>query len=90
MSNEWYETSDCDKISCFREVSEGQVSNHIQLNCIIGAKLILFKVIHCYYSQILSLDTFNSPRPIALKILRASAPSLKHIKNLEGLDCQVR
>ena len=59
VSNEWYERSDCGRVSCFKETTIGQVSNHIPLNCIIGAKRILFKVINWYYSQILDIDPFT-------------------------------
>ena len=59
VANEWYERSDCGRVSCFREVPVGRVSNHLPLNCIIGAKRILFKLIHWFYTNILDVDPFT-------------------------------
>jgi tubulin---tyrosine ligase len=59
LANEWYERSDCGRVSCFKEAAVGQVTNHIPLNCIIGAKRILFKVLHWYYTNILEADPFT-------------------------------
>ena len=59
LANEWYERSDCGRVSCFREVPVGRVSNHLPLNCIIGAKRILFKLIHWFYTNILDVDPFT-------------------------------
>jgi hypothetical protein len=58
VTNEWYERSDYGRLSCFATVEAGRVSNHIPLNCIIGAKRILFKVMHWYYKQVLGVDPF--------------------------------
>ena len=41
MANDWYQKSDCGKNSYFDNEEIKQISNHIPVNCIIGAKRIL-------------------------------------------------
>ena len=59
MANDWYQKSDCGKNSYFDNEEIKQISNHIPVNCIIGAKRILFKVMFWYYTHILSTDPFT-------------------------------
>ncbi len=53
LINEWYERSDGGRVSCFPAHECRRISNHIPLNCIIGAKRILFRVMSWYYREIL-------------------------------------
>lgn len=57
--NDWYEKSDCGKNSYFNHEQISKVSNHLPINCIIGAKRILFKVMFWYYINILNIDPFT-------------------------------
>ena len=57
-ANEWYEKSDSGKYSCYPKIEVTKVTNHIPLNCIIGAKRILFRVMLWYYQDLLDRDPF--------------------------------